>query len=252
MDFDDLARELDLWSAAGRTATLWWRDDDAVSRTRQLDRLLAVADGVPVALAAIPDLAERGLADYAAGLGYKAILQHGWRHQRHTAAPDPPSEYPPHRRDDEVLAELRAGRERLAGLFGERALAVFAPPWHGFADRFVPLLPAAGLTAISRLGARGPERIGAVLQRNVHAVLTNWSELPEPDHTAQALRTVVSHLRARRRGPDGNEPTGILTHHLVESEQTYRFVARLLAATRAHPAARWLAPIEVFPEAPAG
>src|SRR5216684_8019215 len=53
-DWLDLERELDAWRAAGRSATLWWRDDDAVRPTPALDRLLAIAAGVPLALAVIP------------------------------------------------------------------------------------------------------------------------------------------------------------------------------------------------------
>jgi hypothetical protein len=51
-----LTAELDLWSAAERPATLWWRDDDAAEVTPALERLLALADatGVPLALAVVP------------------------------------------------------------------------------------------------------------------------------------------------------------------------------------------------------
>ena len=38
----DLDAELDRWKAAGRAATLWWRDDDATRPTPALDRLLAL------------------------------------------------------------------------------------------------------------------------------------------------------------------------------------------------------------------
>src|SRR5689334_23564660 len=37
--------------AAGHIAALWWRDDDAVAATAQLDALLHLAAGVPLALA---------------------------------------------------------------------------------------------------------------------------------------------------------------------------------------------------------
>ena len=30
----DLTAELDRWGEAGRTATLWWRDDDATAPSR--------------------------------------------------------------------------------------------------------------------------------------------------------------------------------------------------------------------------
>src|SRR5277367_3959138 len=90
----DLANELDCWGAEGRIATLWWRDDDAAAPCDRLDRQLAIAGEVPMALAVIPAVAEPGLA---AQLGDDAgrrseespriaILQHGWRHADHGSA----------------------------------------------------------------------------------------------------------------------------------------------------------------------
>ena len=40
----ELDLELDRWSAVGRAAILWWRDDDAAEQTAAVDRLLAVAE----------------------------------------------------------------------------------------------------------------------------------------------------------------------------------------------------------------
>src|SRR5271166_2217596 len=81
----DLLDELNRWEAGGRLATLWWRDDDAVTPSRPLDRLLRVADEVPVALAVIPGVVEPTLAGW---LEHDAptstrVLQHGWRHIDH-------------------------------------------------------------------------------------------------------------------------------------------------------------------------
>ena len=56
-----------------------------------------------------------------------------------------------------------------------------------------------------------------------------------------ALGGLVGHLQARRLGAVcADEPTGILTHHLVQDEATDAFLDRLVAVTDAHPAARWL------------
>src|SRR5271169_1991792 len=82
----DLMAELDCWEEAGKVATLWWRDDDAVAPTARLDRLLSIASGVPVSLAVIPADAEQELAQWLAHFRRSApkacvvVLQHGWRH----------------------------------------------------------------------------------------------------------------------------------------------------------------------------
>jgi hypothetical protein len=70
----DLAAELDRWEKAGRVADLWWRDDDAVAATPQLDALLHLAGEVPVALAVIPALARPELAEAVRGRPGVALL----------------------------------------------------------------------------------------------------------------------------------------------------------------------------------
>jgi hypothetical protein len=57
-------------------------------------------------------------------------------------------------------------------------------------------------------------------------------------------------LQARRLGQvDAQEPTGILTHHLVQNEATDAFLHRLVAITKEQPATRWLDAAEVFADA---
>jgi hypothetical protein len=57
--WDDFHKELDCWGEEeGAIATFWWRDDDAVQRTPQLDTLLAMANGHPLSLAVIPAMVE--------------------------------------------------------------------------------------------------------------------------------------------------------------------------------------------------
>ncbi len=105
-----------------RVATLWWRDDDAVMPTRQLDWLLRVAGTTPIGLAVIPALARRELV---AALGTRrnvAVLQHGWQHANR-AVHGKKCEYPETRPVNIVGAELAAGRARLRALFGSAGVA---------------------------------------------------------------------------------------------------------------------------------
>ena len=251
VDWPDLVSELDAWAKSGRSTTLWWRDDDAIAPTAELDRLLSVAGRLPIALAVIPGLVEPTLADRLTNEPQIAVLQHGWRHIDHVAREQLrgyPSEYPEQRVASEIIDELRAGRQRLETLFGDRALPVFVPPFHGFHDRFLPLLGANGLTSISRNGPRRARLAAGLLQVNAHVELIQWSDPPSFNGTAAALAKLVTHLRARREGDaDAEEPTGILTHHLVQDSESYRFILKLIAVTQAHPAVRWLDAHEVFP-----
>ncbi|MGH7113119.1 MAG: hypothetical protein ACREE9_01325, partial [Stellaceae bacterium] len=152
------------------------------------------------------------------------------------------------RSDASVTAELGAGRARLAALFGSRALAVLAPPWNRLEQRFLPVLVSCGIAAVSRLGPRRAAwPLPGLFEANVHVDLVAWKINRGFIGEGAALAHLVGHLRARRTGAaDGAEPSGILTHHLVQDEATGAFIGRLIGLTDGHPAARWLAGDEVF------
>lgn len=249
----DLADELDRWDAAERVATLWWRDDDAVAPTPALERLLSVAGSTPIALAVIPAAAKPELAvdlsrDRAPTSGTQlAVLQHGWRHSDRSLG-GKKSEFAGGRPPQEVAFDVTSGRARLIKLFGSRALPVLVPPWNRFDDRFLPVLGGCGIRGLSRSKPRCvAQPIEDVTEVNVHIDLVAWAGGRGFIGEAAALSGIVGHLRARRLGDASTgEPTGILTHHLVQDEATDAFLRRLLVVTGGHPAARWLDAKEVF------
>jgi peptidoglycan/xylan/chitin deacetylase (PgdA/CDA1 family) len=232
-NWPDLVSELDRWEEAGQVATLWWRDDDAVAMTPALERLLSLAGPTPLALAVIPRMAEKPLADALRGRSTVAVLQHGWSHANHVGT-GRKSEFPAERPAAAVEADLAAGRERLEDLFGEVA-AVLAPPWNRFAPEFETLLPQAGIAALSTMGSRAR---GAAARVDVHADLVAWKAGRGFVGTGAALGAVVGELR--RRLGDSAGPTGILTHHLIMDDATAGCVAELAAVVAGHRAARWV------------
>ena len=140
----DLGDELDAWAEQGRVARLWWRDDDAVAPTPQLEALIELADGVPLGLAVIPAMARPDLADVLDSAPQVAVLQHGWRHANHAGAgkkSEFPATAPPTKPPPTSPPAVTASTE----LFGDRFLPVLAPPWNRFAVEFAPLLSEAGL-----------------------------------------------------------------------------------------------------------
>jgi len=255
--WSDLMAELDRWEEEGEVATLWWRDDDAVAPNARLGRLLSIAPAIPLSLAVIPMAAERELAEWLGGCPRPApnepvdVLQHGWRHINH-ARVGKKSEFPADRPSAEVMFDLAAGREHLEALFGTRALPVLVPPWNRFDNSFLVLLARCGLTAISRARPRSVASPSGVNEANIHVDLVAWTGDRGFVGEEAALGRLVDHLKARRlRTVCADEPTGILTHHLLQDEATGAFLDRLIAVTRAHPAARWLNAAEVFASASA-
>lgn len=243
----DLVDELDRWGMVGRVAMMWWRDDDAVTVTPQLDNLLRLAGGVPVALAVIAALARPELAAALDGMPLVAVLQHGWQHANR-ATDGKKSEYPEGRSAAVVDAEITAGQARIKALFGERAVPVLVPPWNRIADEFLPRLPANGIAGISTMvspkGAALPPGLVAI---DVHVDLVAWRADRGFVGTAAALGGLVGHLRANRLGAAASAgPVGILSHHLIMDGPTTAFLDRLIELTRTHAAVRWATAAELL------
>ncbi len=254
----DLETELDIWHSAGRTASFWWRDDDAVTSTPALQRLLGLVEDVPIGLAVIPGEARPELVRLLEAHDRVAVLQHGWRHTNHAGRDEKKSELGRTRPLRERLDELASGRDRLSSLFGDRALPILVPPWNRIGEDLIRELPALGFRGLSMgsippLGRREKLPIIGLLNRaetlsvpglrqvHVHVDLIDWRGTRGFIGEGNALSLVLRHLGDRRRhGIKG--PIGILTHHLVQDAETDDFLRQLFGALRRHRAAR-LAPI---------
>lgn len=238
----------DRFRAAGRAATFWWRDDDAARPDPALDRLLALADGRPIALAAIPAALEPALArDLADGPRELALLPHGFRHRNNAPPGEKKAEFGPHRPVDAMLAEIAQGWARLRDLAGPRAAAIFTPPWNRIAPALAARLPEAGMAGLSTVKPRAPGDAGRRI--NCHLDLIDWKGGRRFVGETAALAALIRHLTDRLEGAPGvdpTEPTGLLTHHLDHDAGCWDFLARLLAAIDAHPAARLVGPVEAL------
>ncbi len=177
-DWADLVAELDRWGEAGRIATLWWRDDDAVAATPELATLLRIAGGTPVALAVIPALRDRGFGRCSRrrARGRECCSTAG---VTRTAASGKKSEYPsglsassrqPRLRPDGTVSPRCSGRARCR-----------CSCRRGTASRqsCSPSLAASGIAAVSTIAsptkpgnsAAMPTGLGAI---DVHVDLTDW------------------------------------------------------------------------------
>lgn len=241
-DWAALARELDAWRAAGRRATLWWRDDDAGADSSALARLLTMAEArrVPVALAAVPARLTVAAVARIRRCPAAAILQHGHAHWNHEPAGCKKAEFGPAREEAAALAELRAGRAALASR-DAGALPILAPPWNAIAAPLVPRLASLGFAGLSTCGARAARRPApGLVQVNAHVDIIDWRGTRGFVGERAALGLLLSHLRRRRLGPvDPAEPTGLLTHHAVHDAAAWRFIDACLRITTTHPAAAW-------------
>lgn len=245
----DLEHELDLWNVLGRQATFWWRDDDAISQTPALERLLAMAcvEGVPVALAVIPLRADANLQHLLREPSVTA-LQHGYAHENHAGPESKKCELGGDRPLTRTLHELRQGQDRLARLFGDRFLAILVPPWNRIDPAVTAELASLGFWGLSRYTPReSTHAASGLVQVNTHVDPIAWRRDRSFLGTGAAIDLVLAHLRGRRNGDvDAAEPTGLLTHHRDHDEACWRFLGTFLERTVAHPASSWLGAGQAF------
>lgn len=251
-----LSAELDLWADAGETATFWWRDDDAGKMVDPLDRLLVLRQqlDIDLALATVPahlDDPFRARIEVETGV---AVLQHGYSHHNFATPDDRKIELDGSRPAEYVIADLAVGLQALSSVAG--SVPVLVPPWNRIAPHLLPLLPELGYKGLSTLGPRQrPNALAGLRQNNVHIDPIDWrGRHGNPGAFAgfeRAIATAVEHLAARRTGGvDRNEATGLMSHHLVQDDDTWQFIEQFISHTKAHSAASWLAANDIFGLAP--
>jgi hypothetical protein len=244
--WDALARECDAWAEAGRQATWWWRDDDAIEPTPALETLIALAPNA-IALAVIPSRMRPSLADFFRVHPGVTALQHGFAHVNHARLDERKSELPDSRDRAETWSDLAEGSRRLRAALGARALPVLTPPWNRAGDAVLAGLQNLGFSGISRYLPRRQAQIHGLRQVNTHVDVIDWKGSRGFAGESTALALLTGHLAARRQGDaDADEPTGLLTHHLVHDPATWRFLEKLRDFLKKQPAACLLDPAAVF------
>lgn len=252
-DWQPLVAELDLWQSLGRMATFWWRDDDASRAGPQLSRLLSLSQetNTPIVLASIPATADATFADAVLKCSTAYVAQHGYAHINHAKGSGDTGawELGRHRPLNDVLAELRQGRDTLSNLFGpDRFLPVMVPPWNRIDPAVIAGLPSLGFTALSLCDARPSKEAAPGLRLvNSHCDPIKWKGGARFTGTAKSVSFITDHLKARRIGAaDANEPTGLLTHHIVHDAATWGFCETLLAVLSKHPSVSFPSPKDIF------
>lgn len=239
-----LQDELAQWRDAGRSASLWLRDDDAIEPTPALDRLADLARGhdVPVALAIIPARTGPALANRLATEKIIHPVVHGWSHANHAPASEKKQELGLHRPRDTVLSELARGLARLREFYGDRLTPMLVPPWNRIDPALLDDLPDVGFTGLSAFGHKLTTRPGlAVVNTHIDIVDSRAGNRCR-DH-GTLIAGLVQELREART-TDGGRPIGVLSHHLVSDDDAFRFLADLFAVTARSGAVIWRAPAE--------
>ncbi|OIQ45862.1 MAG: polysaccharide deacetylase [Roseobacter sp. MedPE-SW] len=232
LDWSPLEVELAQWHRTGLTLPLWWRDDDAIEPTAQMNQLSALSQNLalPVHLAVIPAHVKPELADYLTDNPTLLPLVHGWAHKNHAGRDQKKCEFPTQRPAQASIGDIEQGLRDLRALFGAKLLPIFVPPWNRIAPELLPSLPSLGFTALSTFTPRqSPLAAPGLAQINTHLDPIDWKRSRSLVAPERLIAQVCDQLRARREGKaDNHEPYGILTHHLVHDAAIWQFTEALI------------------------
>ena len=249
-DWTMLDQELRTWQDLGLTLPLWWRDDDAIEPTQQLDQLTALSDklSLPVHLAVIPRDATPALAGYVTVHENLIPVVHGWTHQSHAPIGEKKAEFGAHRPIEQILADAGQGLQTLQDLFGSTLTTMFVPPWNRVSDDVVLGLAELGYSSLSTFTPRQhAEAAAGLAQINTHLDPILWKPSRSLVPPQQLLDQVTRQLNDRRLGQaDNAEPYGILTHHLVHDPAIWSFTEALISCLLSGPARPWTNPQRTF------
>jgi len=242
-----LDAHLDWFAERGQEVRFWWRDDDAIEPTEDLDRLLAIANkhDVEVGLAVIPRDATEALAQRLENEPRAIVLQHGWQHKNFQLKEkgEKAAELGSRRDPDELIAQLAEGRDRLTELFGEKFVPAVVPPWNRIAPEISRRLPEIGLPGLSTFTWHNVPRAHQVQS---HVDIIKWKKDRRFIGWQSALARLDLQFCRRRTNPE--EPLGILSHHLAHEEGCYIFLNEFLKIAAHHPGAEWPTIRDLFAE----
>jgi hypothetical protein len=224
-----LDHELARWHAAGRIPRFWWRDDDAREPSAPLDRLLRLADGLPISLSVIPDKPLQRLAGHLSGVAGLSIGQHGIDHVNRRKQGQPAGEFPPDMSVSVMANSIAYGRSRMinCGL----APVYYTPPWNQVEDALPEAVALAGFERFSAWDS-AQIRLGALRRLDAHVDLLRWKDGAHFRGRGRILSDLLEQLVRRRRANMMTLPIGILTHHLDHDEAAWAFLAEFLAMVR--------------------
>jgi predicted glycosyltransferase len=227
---------------AGRPLLFWWRDDDALAPTPNLDRLLAMARGyrLPLALAVIPAAAKPALAERLKGEPAVDVLVHGLRHHNHAPPGEKKAEFAAHRPLTALAEDAGTALSLMRAGFPKKLVPAFVPPWNRLSPALITALPELGYRGLSTFGPRGaaPD----VVIANTHCDPIDW-------HGKRGLmdeEKLLARFTAHVAGAPADEPIGLLTHHLIHDEAVWRFCESLLEHLLAAPMACPSSAAEIF------
>ncbi len=214
----------------GITLSIWWRDDDAISATPALDRLLALGDAfkIPIGLAVIPAHADHTLSDRLRSEPRIRPMVHGLTHANHEPEGRKRSEFGAGRPLADVVADARQALALHRDRFGAERPAWFVPPWNRISPDLAASLASLGYAGLS-VFRDAPLPTPGLQRLDTHIDPIDWHGSRSAIPWDQLASETVNAIEARRAvGLAEAAPIGLLTHHLVHDEAIWTMAAKWL------------------------
>ena len=232
IDWSPLRQEFSAWRSANLELPFWWRDDDAIEPTKELDQLVSLAEetNVPVHLAVIPRDATKTLASKITETNMLIPVVHGWAHQNHAPADLKKAEFGATRPAQDCADDMQNALRDMQSLFGDRLAVMFVPPWNRLDPALMVPLAEAGYDAVSTfLPRRETMPVPGLVQINTHLDPIFWRETRGLVPPETLVEKAAAFLKDRRcKITDNAEPFGYLTHHLVHDADIWEFSRQFL------------------------
>ncbi len=233
----DIDQELSHWD---QPATLWWRDDDAIAASTELEQIISFSKQyfIPLHLAVIPQPMENSLIERLQDESSVFVLQHGFNHQNHAFPEQKKIELGGTQTAETLCQQLDQGRQTLIKKFGQRYIDILVPPWNRIEEQVVQQLPALGYQRLSVLGIAAPST--GLPRVNVHIDIIDWKKRCFTGEDS-VLSSLLKHLQSRRLNQTMNsDPTGLMTHHLVHDAACNEFLQKFFSTCAQRPNLQWL------------
>ena len=240
-DWTPLWASLDRAGEQGRKIHVWWRDDDAVEVTLELNRLLALKEtlAIPLTLAVIPENVRPGLASNLVGHTGLTVAVHGLGHRNHAPPGERKQELGSHLSLEEIILKLATALIQFQAHFSGLALPMLVPPWNRIAPAVTGALPSLGFSALSTFGSsKNQESVPELWRINTHIDPIDWRGTGSILDPEVLIADLAAQVDTRASG-GSDEPLGLLTHHLVHDDDIWRWTSECLAHLARRSAVIW-------------
>jgi hypothetical protein len=203
-----LEREVARWHESGRRPRLWWRDDDARIPEDALERLLTIADGLPLSLAVTPDGVTPALARRLARESAVTVSLTG--------------EFQTDGSISRVAKNILQGEQHLRDCGLDPRF--YTPARNRLNGTLMEALRVAGYRTLSAWNEEKLEESAGLRRLDVHVDLLRWTDGARFRGSSAVLDGLREQLALRRLAGDFNRPIGLLTRHHDHDEAAWRFL----------------------------